>query len=98
MQKEVENLVDAVSSHIGNFEVAAVNGERNDMLLQKQIVSSTQLLEKVNTLRDRIDAGDFDDQSNIGSILNTQLDADEQRTLVEWLEEQLHRGRSGGVS
>ena len=78
VQTEVESLLDAVSEHISNFEVDAVNGESSDMLLQKQIVSSTQLVDKVNALRERIDAGDLDDRSNIGSILNTQLDANDQ--------------------
>ena len=78
VQTEVESLLDAVSEHISNFEVDPVNGESSDMLLQKQIVSSTQLVDKVNALRERIDAGDLDDRSNIGSILNTQLDANDQ--------------------
>lgn len=35
------------------------------------------MLEKVDALRDKIDAGEFDDRSNLGSILNTQMDANE---------------------
>lgn len=77
LQTEVADLVENVSMHIENFEVVNVDGDSSDMLLQKLIVSSNQLLDKVDALREKIDAGEYDDRSNLGSILNTQMDGSE---------------------
>lgn len=77
LQTEVTGLIENVSSHIDTFEVVNVDGDSSDMLLQKLIVSSNQLLDKVDALRDKIDAGEYDDRSNLGSILNSQMDGSE---------------------
>lgn len=41
------------------------------MMIQKQIVSASQLVDKVDQLKNKIDNGDFDNVSGLGSILNT---------------------------
>lgn len=43
------------------------------MMIQKQIVSANGLLEKIENLKDKIDAGELDGRSNLGSILNTDI-------------------------
>jgi len=45
------------------------------MAIQKQIISANGLLEKIENLKDKIDAGELDGRSNLGSILNTDIAA-----------------------
>ena len=44
-------------------------------------------------MRDKIDAGEFDDRSNLGSMLNTQMDADENPIDLK----QTNTKESGGI-
>ena len=41
-------------------KIESLDGESNDMTIQKQIVSAGQLLSKVDKLKDQIDAGELD--------------------------------------
>jgi anti-sigma28 factor (negative regulator of flagellin synthesis) len=37
-----------------------IDGQNSDMIIQKQIVTAGQLLDKVEKLKDKIDNGDLD--------------------------------------
>lgn len=67
-------MVDNIGLHIDGFDTVDVEGADATMMLQKHIISAGQLTDKIDQLRDKIDAGLYDGNSNLGSILNTQLD------------------------
>lgn len=66
-------IIDELSTNIQNHSVQDINGATSDMTIQKQIVSANGLLEKIENLKDKIDAGELDGRSNLGSILNTDI-------------------------
>lgn len=67
------NIIEELSQNIQNHSVQDINGATSDMTIQKQIVSANALLEKIENLKDKIDAGELDGRSNLGSILNTDI-------------------------
>lgn len=73
LQADVATIIDELSLNIQSYDVQDVNGASSDMTIQKQIVSANGLLEKIENLKDKIDAGELDGRSNLGSILNTDI-------------------------
>ena len=57
VQDSISALIDEISL---NIQQVSLDGENNDMVIQKQIVSAGQLLDKVYKLKDQIDAGELD--------------------------------------
>ena len=53
-----------------------VEGQSADMLVQRHIVSANQLLDKVEEIKDRMENGDLDARSNLGSMLNSVIEND----------------------
>lgn len=70
LQDSIASVIDEIS---GNIQQVSLDGENNDMVIQKQIVSAGQLLDKVAKLKDQIDGGELDGQSNLGNILNSEI-------------------------
>ena len=60
IQDDVSGLIDALSVNIQQVDLDELDGESTDMLIQKQIVAASTLLEKVDELKDKIDAGELD--------------------------------------
>ena len=54
---------------INMVDVDEIEDKSSDMIIQKQIVASTQLLDKVSKLKHQIDDGELDGKS----ILNSEL-------------------------
>ena len=57
LQDSISNVIDEISM---NIQQVSLDGESNDMTIQKQIVSAGNLLTKVDKLKDQIDAGELD--------------------------------------
>lgn len=48
VQKQLSDIVDQLSIHIDAYETVSVEGGDADMMIQKQIISATQLIDKVD--------------------------------------------------
>ena len=60
-------IIDEISMSINMVDVEDIEGKSSDMIVQKQIVATTQLLDKVEKLKDQIDAGDLDGKDILNS-------------------------------
>ena len=80
LQEGISDVIDVISM---NIQQVSLDGENNDNAIQKQIVSAGQLLSKVDKLKDQIDAGELDGESNLGNILNSTMTETEKTVKSE---------------
>lgn len=73
VQEQMGTLIDEITFHIDKNEVDEIEGESADMMIQKQITTANQLIDKVNSIRDKMDKGEFDDRTNMNSFLNSDM-------------------------
>jgi hypothetical protein len=83
VQEAMGMLIDEITFQIDQYEVDEVEGESADMMIQKQIATANQLLDKVNSIRDKMDKGEFDDKANMNSILNSTYDNDLGGSMIK---------------
>lgn len=48
------------------------------MIIQKHLVSANQLIDKVDNIKDQMDKGELDGRSNLGSMLNSVIETNDQ--------------------
>ena len=56
-------------------DIEEIDGQTSDMIIQKQIISTNQLLEKVELLKDQIDAGDLDGKDILASTAFSEINS-----------------------
>jgi anti-sigma28 factor (negative regulator of flagellin synthesis) len=54
-------------------DVDEIEGKSSDMIIQKQIVASSQLLDKVTQLKHQIDDGELDGKSALYSEIQSTM-------------------------
>lgn len=55
-----------------------VQGQSACMIIQKHLVSANQLIDKVDNIKDQMDKGELDGRSNLGSMLNSVIETNDQ--------------------
>jgi anti-sigma28 factor (negative regulator of flagellin synthesis) len=58
---------------ISMVDVDEIEGKSSDMIIQKQIVASSQLLDKVTQLKHQIDDGELDGKSALYSEIQSTM-------------------------
>ena len=56
-------------------DIEEIDGQTSDMIIQKQIISTNQLLEKVELLKVQIDAGDLDGKDILASTALSEVNS-----------------------
>ena len=74
VEDNINRIIDEITMSINMVDVEEIEGKDSNMIIQKQIVASSQLLDKVSKLKHQIDDGELDGQSLLNSeIQSTQM-------------------------
>ena len=73
VEDNINRIIDDITMSISMVDVDEIEGKSSDMIIQKQIVASTQLLDKVTKLKHQIDDGELDGKSTLYSEMQSTM-------------------------